>query len=154
MYKELAVTTVATAAIVYTFPEYLVLERLSRTVIRFMVVNFSLLMIWRIFIYPFFFNPLRHLPGPKVKKTSPSSLPSPSSSTNNTRTIITYGEMQQLSSANRRVKPFVNGRPVSQTMASSVSALWETRIGSSALHQKHSSQWCRTTVMISRNQLE
>lgn len=64
MYRELLITTVATAVLVYSFPRYLTLDRFSRSVLRFLIVDAILLFIWRVFIYPFFFNPLRNLPGP------------------------------------------------------------------------------------------
>ncbi|PQE27467.1 cytochrome P450 protein [Rutstroemia sp. NJR-2017a BVV2] len=57
-------STALAAALVYTFPQYLTTDRVSRTVLRFLVVDVSLFWLWRMFIYPFFFSPLRNLPGP------------------------------------------------------------------------------------------
>jgi len=64
MYTELAVTTLATTALVYSFPQYLTTDRFSRSVVRFLLVDFAVFLVWRVLIWPFFFNPLRHLPGP------------------------------------------------------------------------------------------
>jgi hypothetical protein len=61
---SLAATSVATVALIYLFPEYLVPDRFSRRVLRFLIVDSSIFIIWRCFIYPFFFNPLRNIPGP------------------------------------------------------------------------------------------
>ncbi len=39
----------------------------------FFFVQYALVKFYRIFVYPFWFSPLRHLPGPKVQNsTSPS----------------------------------------------------------------------------------
>ncbi|KAF7872642.1 hypothetical protein EAF04_003559 [Stromatinia cepivora] len=61
---EWLVCTALTAALVYTFPQYLTVDRVSRSAIRFLLLDISLFSFWRMFIYPFFFSPLRHLPGP------------------------------------------------------------------------------------------
>jgi hypothetical protein len=63
---EWIASTALAAALVYTFPQYLTTDRVSRTVLRFLVVDVSLFWFWRMFIYPFFFSPLRNLPGPTV----------------------------------------------------------------------------------------
>jgi hypothetical protein len=68
MYKELIVTSWATAALSYTSPELLGPDRLSRAVLRFIIIDLALFLIWRVLIYPFFFNPLRTLPGPTVSR--------------------------------------------------------------------------------------
>lgn len=67
--KELTLTTIAAAALVYLFPQYLTVPRFSRTVVRFLLVDFGLYWTWITFIYPFFFSPLRNLPGPTVCST-------------------------------------------------------------------------------------
>ena len=64
-YKTLAVTTLLVAGFVYTVPNALP-ERFSRAVIRCLEYNVGLAIVFNVFIYPFFFNPLRHLPGPTV----------------------------------------------------------------------------------------
>ncbi|APA05448.1 hypothetical protein sscle_01g002180 [Sclerotinia sclerotiorum 1980 UF-70] len=56
--------TALAAVLVYTFPQYLTVDRVSRSTIRFLLLDISLFSFWRMFIYPFFFSPLRHLPGP------------------------------------------------------------------------------------------
>jgi hypothetical protein len=63
---EWIASTALTAALVYTLPQYLTVDRVSRTVLRFLIVDVSLFWFWRMFIYPFFFSPLRNLPGPTV----------------------------------------------------------------------------------------
>ncbi|TGO42534.1 hypothetical protein BHYA_0007g00330 [Botrytis hyacinthi] len=52
------------AILVYVFPQYFIVDQISRSAIRFLLVDVSLFSFWRMFIYPFFFSPLRHLPGP------------------------------------------------------------------------------------------
>jgi hypothetical protein len=64
-YKTLAVNTLLVAGFVYAVPQALP-ERFSRAVIRFFEYDIGLTLFFRIFIYPFFFSPLRHLPGPTV----------------------------------------------------------------------------------------
>lgn len=58
--------TVSAAVLVYTFPQYLTVDRVSRSAVRFLFIDISLFSFWRMFIYPFFFSPLRNLPGPVV----------------------------------------------------------------------------------------
>ncbi|KAM3075738.1 hypothetical protein ACMFMG_007867 [Clarireedia jacksonii] len=62
---EWLASTALAAILVYTFPQYLTVDRVSRTVLRFLIVDVSLFYFWRMFLYPFFFSPLRNLPGPK-----------------------------------------------------------------------------------------
>jgi len=61
----LAVTSVITAVAVYSAPQLLP-ERFSRAVIRFFIYDIFLAFFYTVFIWPFFVNPLRHLPGPTV----------------------------------------------------------------------------------------
>ncbi|PMD41152.1 cytochrome P450 monooxygenase-like protein [Hyaloscypha variabilis F] len=58
-----AVTSVITAIVVYSAPQLLP-ERFSRAVIRFFAYDLFLAVFYTVFIWPFFFNPLRHIPGP------------------------------------------------------------------------------------------
>ena len=61
----LAVTSVVTAVAVYSAPQLLP-ERFYRAVIRFFIYDLFLAFFYTVFIWPFFVNPLRHLPGPTV----------------------------------------------------------------------------------------
>ena len=47
-------------------PQFLLADRFSRSILRFFLLNLALYGIWRIWVYPFCFSPLRKLPGPKV----------------------------------------------------------------------------------------
>jgi hypothetical protein len=71
-YATFAVTSVITAIALYTAPQLLP-ERFSRAVIRFFLIDFGLAALYSIFIWPFFINPLRHIPGPTVSH-SPSQV--------------------------------------------------------------------------------
>jgi hypothetical protein len=64
-YKTAAVTTLLVAGLVYVAPQALP-ERVSRAVLRFVLYDVGLALFFQIMIYPFFFSPLRHLPGPTV----------------------------------------------------------------------------------------
>lgn len=52
-------------AIIHFAPQLRPTGGLGRLGFRLFLVNSGLLVIWRWFIYPFFFSPLRNLPGPK-----------------------------------------------------------------------------------------
>jgi len=65
-YRAFAITTILVAILVYQKPE-LVPERFSRAVVRFLIYDIGLAGFYYVFIYPFFFNPLRHIPGPTVR---------------------------------------------------------------------------------------
>lgn len=69
----LACTALA-AVLAYIFPQYLTVDRVSRSAIRFLLLDVSLFLFWRMFIYPFFFSPLRHLPGPVVSRLQSMSI--------------------------------------------------------------------------------
>jgi hypothetical protein len=73
-YQALLVSTVLSAALVVLLPQYLTTPRVSRTVLRFLIVDLVLFSIWQVFVYPLLFSPLRDLPGPAV---SLARLPSP-----------------------------------------------------------------------------
>lgn len=64
-YVTFAVTTLMVAGFVFAVPQALP-QRFSRAVIRFFVYDIGLALFFKVFIYPFFFSPLRHLPGPTV----------------------------------------------------------------------------------------
>lgn len=63
--KVFVVSTVVTAGVIYAKPDLLP-ERFSRKIVRFVIFDVVLALFYTLFIYPFFFNPLRHIPGPKV----------------------------------------------------------------------------------------
>ena len=63
--NTVAVTSILVAALVYARPQILP-ERFSRAVLRFIIYDVVLALFYSVFIYPFFFSPLRHLPGPTV----------------------------------------------------------------------------------------
>ena len=48
------------------FPHQVPKIRPSTALLTFAGVNFSLWAFWKVFLYPTFFSPLRHLPSPKV----------------------------------------------------------------------------------------
>ena len=73
LYRTLAVTTLLVAGFVYAVPQALP-ERFSRAVIRFLEYDIGLAVFFTVFIYPFFFSPLRHLPGPTVRLSQPHLL--------------------------------------------------------------------------------
>jgi hypothetical protein len=66
-----AVTSVITAITVYSAPQLLP-ERFSRAVIRFFIIDLGLALFYSVFIWPFFVNPLCHIPGPTVSPASPA----------------------------------------------------------------------------------
>ena len=49
-------------------PQYQLAGNFSRSILRLFLLNVSLYSVWKMFIYPFFFSPLRELPGPKVRQ--------------------------------------------------------------------------------------
>jgi hypothetical protein len=67
-YATFAVTSVITTIAVYSAPQLLP-ERFSRAVIRFFIIDLGLALFYSVFIWPFFVNPLRHIPGPTVNLT-------------------------------------------------------------------------------------
>ncbi|EON65612.1 hypothetical protein W97_04850 [Coniosporium apollinis CBS 100218] len=54
-----------TVLVLVVFPQFLPENPFAWTFIRFISLNFGLWTIWRVFIYPFYLSPLRHLPMPK-----------------------------------------------------------------------------------------
>lgn len=64
-YQTFAVTSIIVGLAAYQAPQMLP-ERFSRAVIRFLVYDIALALFFTVFIYPFFFDPLRKLPGPRV----------------------------------------------------------------------------------------
>ena len=63
--KTFVVTTILMVGVAYAIPDILP-QRFSRKVIRFLIYDGLMAVIYTLFIYPFCFNPLRHLPGPTV----------------------------------------------------------------------------------------
>jgi hypothetical protein len=61
-----AVTSAMTAIVVSLAPQLLP-ERFSRAVVRFFIYDLVLALFYTVFIWPFFFSPLRHIPGPTVR---------------------------------------------------------------------------------------
>jgi len=59
-----------TLLLVKLIPQHLPEHPFVFTFIRVLAVNTFLWAVWMIQIYPFFFSPLRHLPGPKVFRLS------------------------------------------------------------------------------------
>lgn len=55
-----------TTLVLVAFPQYLPENPFAWTFIRLLGLNFGLWLVWRVFIYPFYLSPLRHLPMPKV----------------------------------------------------------------------------------------
>ncbi|KAF2810260.1 cytochrome P450 [Mytilinidion resinicola] len=51
--------------LLFVFPHALPEATLKSLFLIFALLNFGVFAVWRVFIYPFFVNPLRHLPGPK-----------------------------------------------------------------------------------------
>jgi hypothetical protein len=47
-------------------PQYVLSDSFSKSVFFIALINFSVYGLWTLFVYPFFFSPLRDLPGPKV----------------------------------------------------------------------------------------
>jgi hypothetical protein len=129
MYKEILVTSVATAALVYSFPQHLLPERISRQVLRFLIIDTTLFFVWRVFIYTFFFNPLRNLPGPTVSSldTTPAHPPLTCH-----RATISCSAMPLRNSPNLQAKQYAGGPPRSQTMDYYDSAPYSMRTGSFA----------------------
>ncbi|KAF8850777.1 cytochrome P450 [Acephala macrosclerotiorum] len=63
-YQTFAVTSIIVGLAAYQAPQILP-ERFSRAIIRFLVYDIALALFFTVFIYPFFFDPLRTLPGPR-----------------------------------------------------------------------------------------
>jgi hypothetical protein len=59
---SLAVTAVA----VRLPPQYVYFSGFTSTFLSVSFVLISALSVWRVFLWPFYFSPLRHLPEPKV----------------------------------------------------------------------------------------
>jgi len=65
--RALAFAAVVEAlAVVLLLPQYLPPHPLLWTLIRTVALNFGGFAFYQIFIYPFYFSPVRHLPSPKV----------------------------------------------------------------------------------------
>ncbi|KAF2499486.1 putative P450 monooxygenase [Lophium mytilinum] len=59
------VSATESVLVVFVFPHALPQATLKSLFFILSVTNFGFYAVWRVFIYPFFFSPLRHLPGPK-----------------------------------------------------------------------------------------
>lgn len=62
----LIATTLESAVAVVLLREYVADYTLISVFVRLLAANIALAAIYKVFIYPFFVSPLRHLPGPKV----------------------------------------------------------------------------------------
>jgi len=152
-YQTLIVTTALTALLVYNFPRYLTVPRVSRTVLRFLIVDAILYIIWNSFIHPFFFSPLRKLPGPTVQcpfLSTPFHIPFSNTLFSRVITSSSATALHSLPLA-QRVPNSSSGRPRFPMTACSVSALSETEKSSSPPRPKPSKPCSRTEPTITRS---
>ncbi len=132
-YATFAVTSVITAIAVYTAPQLLP-ERFSRVVIRFFLIDFGLAVLYSVFIWPFFINPLRHIPGPTV---SHNPIPAPLKLVLKLyRATTSSTAMAQHNFPSHRAKKCSTGYRIFLMTASSASEDSSTKTASSPLRPK------------------
>ena len=72
MVVALSLVSAAEALLVYLVaPQYMLANNFSRSILRLVILNVVLYLLYGHFIYPFFFSPLRDLPKPKVRVPVP-----------------------------------------------------------------------------------
>jgi hypothetical protein len=60
------ITATAYLALKVSYPQFLAEYRLSRIILVAVAADLGLFVTWITLVYPALFDPLRHLPGPKV----------------------------------------------------------------------------------------
>lgn len=61
---------------IFLFPQILPGKPITELFVLLMSINFSLWASWKVFIYPYWFSPFRHLARPRVSPLNNTSKPS------------------------------------------------------------------------------